>query len=111
MMADEVEPTETTTLNTTCFETRDASEVALVPVTNESTHLPRPLCTTRTTNIDEVMEESHFQRTTVIETVKNAVILRFDDSYLKTMPGILRFSQVVSLVLCRFFTQPPVLMS
>ena len=102
-MTDEQEPTETTTLNVDSLggpEEGDTTEVAMVTVTNEHASLPSPHCVTSTQHPEvDMADESHLQCVPK-KDVKYVVMVKFDDRYLKTLPGILKFIQVVSTKFC-----------
>ncbi len=89
------DPDETSTLNSLMgcsTEDGEATQVAMVAVTNENAHMPGRHCTVQD---GDTADESHLQRPANKDT-HYVVIVRFDDKYLKTLPGVLRFLQVVS---------------
>ena len=93
-MAEDPEPTETTTLNSLagCGEDGEGTEAAMVAVTNENAHVPGRHCTIQD---GDTADETHLQRPEN-KDVRYVVMIKCEDNYLKTLPGVLRFLQVVS---------------
>ena len=110
-MADTDEPTETTSLDIGDGDADDGAygdgdcgaQVPMVSVTDPQSAAPGSHRGRRGDGGGGEVDEAH-PRPSNDKHVEYVVVVRFDDSYLKTMPGVIRFLQVVSRELNTFFT-------